>query len=60
LVSLLPPDLVPLIWRAAVPSKRSIDGGGAAGVLVAPMTGVVKESKVAFGHSVEPGKLVLI
>ena len=34
--------------------------GGAGGVLVAPMTGVVKEIKVGVGHSVEAGQIVLV
>jgi geranyl-CoA carboxylase alpha subunit len=47
--------------QAALPTAAGgspgVSGGG---VLAAPMTGVVKEIKVAPGHSVEAGQVVLI
>jgi biotin carboxyl carrier protein len=51
------PTYTPEPVQTAPPTAVS---SGAAGALVAPMTGVVKEIKVGVGHSVEAGQVVLV
>jgi biotin carboxyl carrier protein len=51
------PTYTPEPVRTAPPSAEAADDGGA---LVAPMTGVVKEIRVAVGHTVEVGEVVLV
>jgi biotin carboxyl carrier protein len=51
------PTYTPEPVRTAPPTAAAADGGG---TLVAPMTGVVKEIRVAVGHTVEIGQVVLV
>ena len=53
----LAPTYTPEPVPTAPPTAAAANGGGN---LVAPMTGVVREIKVAVGHSVEAGQVVLV
>ncbi len=55
-VPVTPPPLAPNV----PPETEARPAGGAPGMLVAPMTGVVKELKASVGHNVERGQVVLI